>query len=181
MQKKTWPLDEVRHWLEPGPVVLISSRWQDKDNIMTLGWHTILAFSPSLVGCMISAGNASFEAIRRSGNCVINLPEASMADTVAGIGNCSGTACDKFERFRLTKEKSSRVTAPAIAECHASFECQLYDDAQVESYNFFIFGVVAAHVRPKPVWPHTLHYAGSGQFRTDGEVIDKQKLFTKVS
>ena len=181
MQKKPWPTDDVRHWLEPGPVVLISSRWQDKDNVMTLGWHTILAFSPSLVSCMISAGNASFETIRQSGECVINLPEASMVDTVAGIGNCSGTECDKFSHFGLTKEKSSRVAAPAIAECHASFECRLYDDAQVERYNLFIFEVIAAHVKPKPVWPQTLHYAGGGQFRTDGEVIDKQTLFTKVS
>jgi len=181
MQKKSWPLDDVRHWLEPGPVVLISSRWQGEDNIMTLGWHTILAFSPSLVGCMISAGNASFEAIRQSGECVINLPEAHMVDVVAGIGNCSGAECDKFARFGLTKEKSSRVTPPAIAECHASFECRLYDDAQVENYNLFILEVVAAYVKPKPVWPQTLHYVGGGQFRTDGEVIDKQQLFTKVS
>lgn len=181
MQKESWPLDEVRHWLEPGPVVLVSSRWQDKNNIMTLGWHTILAFSPSLVGCMISAGNFSFEAICRSGECVINLPEAKMAETVARIGNCSGAECDKFARFRLTAEKSSRVAAPAIVECHASFECRLYDDAQVERYNFFIFEVVAAHVKPEPVWPQTLHYAGGGQFRTDGEIIDKQERFTKVS
>jgi flavin reductase (DIM6/NTAB) family NADH-FMN oxidoreductase RutF len=34
--------------------VLVSSHWQGKHNIMTLGWHTVLEFSPSLVGCMIS-------------------------------------------------------------------------------------------------------------------------------
>lgn len=181
MQKKSWPLDDVRHWLEPGPVVLISSRWRNKDNIMTLGWHTILAFSPSLVSCMISAGNASFEAIRNSQTCVINLPDASMVDTVAGIGNCSGTTCDKFARFGLTKEKSRLAAAPGIKECHASFECRLYDDTQIDRYNVFIFEVVAAHVKPDPVWPQTLHYAGGGQFRTDGEVIDRQALFTKVS
>lgn len=181
MNKKSWPLEDVRHWLEPGPVVLISSRWQGKNNIMTLGWHTILAFSPSLVGCMISAGNLSFERIRQSGECVINLPDASLADAVAGIGNCDGDECDKFAAFDLTAEKSEQVSAPSIAECHGNFECRLYDDAMVESYNFFIFEVVAARVKPQPVWPQTLHYTGGGIFRTDGDRIDRRKLFTKVS
>lgn len=181
MKKQQWPVEDVRHWLEPGPVVLISSRWQDQDNIMTLGWHTILEFSPSLVGCMISAGNVSFERIRRSGECVINLPDAAMAETVAKIGNCSGNTTNKFAAFSLTAETSERVSAPSIAECHASFECRLYDDAMVERYNFFIFEVVAARVKPKPAWPQTLHYTGDGVFRTDGKVIERKTLFTKVS
>ncbi|POP46798.1 flavin reductase [Superficieibacter electus] len=181
MKKQQWPVEDVRHWLEPGPVVLISSRWQDQDNIMTLGWHTILEFSPSLIGCMISAGNLSFERIRNSGECVINLPDAAMADTVAKIGNCSGTNTNKFETFSLTAETSERVSAPSIAECHANFECRLYDDAMVERYNFFIFEVVAARVKPKPEWPQTLHYTGDGVFRTDGALIERRALFTKVS
>lgn len=181
MNKQPWPLEDVRHWLEPGPVVLISSRWQGKNNIMTLGWHTILEFSPSLVGLMISAGNVSHDLIRQSGECVINLPDASMADTVSGIGNCSGDRTNKFVHFDLTAEKCEQVSAPGIAECHASFECRLYDDALVEHYNFFIFEVVAAHVKPEPEWPQTLHYTGGGIFRGDGEVIDRHHLFTKVS
>ena len=115
MQKHPWPLHDVRHWLEPGAVVLISSRWQDRNNIMTLGWYTVLEFSPSLVGCMISAGNISFDMIRRSGECVINLPDAAMAETVARIGNCDGDAVDKFAAFRLTAEASEQVSAPSIA------------------------------------------------------------------
>ena len=181
MGKQPWPLSDVRHWLEPGPVVLISSRWQEQNNIMTLGWHTILEFSPALVGCMISAGNVSFPMIRNSGECVINLPDAAMAETVAKIGNCDGDKLDKFAAFRLTEEPSERVAAPSIAECHASFECRLYDDALVDSYNFFIFEVIAARVKPQPEWPQTLHYTGNGLFRTDGDVLDLHRLFTKVS
>ncbi|MCS2169763.1 flavin reductase family protein [Scandinavium sp. TWS1a] len=181
MQKKPWPLHDVRHWLEPGPVVLISSHWQGKSNIMTLGWYTILEFSPSLVGLMISSGNISFDMIRQSGECVINLPDVSLADTVARIGNCDGDQYDKFAEFGLTAEKSEHVTAPAIAECHANFECRVYDDAVVDRYNFFVMEVIAARVKPQPEWPKTLHYTGNGVFRTDGERIDKRQLFTKVS
>ena len=55
-KKHDFPVGEVRRYLEPGPIVLVTSRWQGKNNVMTLGWHTVLEFSPSLVGLMISSG-----------------------------------------------------------------------------------------------------------------------------
>ncbi len=41
---------------------------------MTMGWHTVMEFTPALIGCVISSANHSFELIRRSEECVINLP-----------------------------------------------------------------------------------------------------------
>lgn len=54
--KVDYPVSQVRRYLEPGPVVLVSSKWNGKTNIMTLGWHTVLEFSPSLVGLMTRDG-----------------------------------------------------------------------------------------------------------------------------
>src|SRR3546814_1813487 len=65
-------------------------RYQGATNIMTLGWHTILEFSPSLVGLTISGGNHSYRMIRESRECVINLPTTALTDAVVGIGNTSG-------------------------------------------------------------------------------------------
>jgi flavin reductase (DIM6/NTAB) family NADH-FMN oxidoreductase RutF len=167
----------VRRYLEPGPIVLVSSRWQGKTNIMTLGWHTVLEFTPSLVGCMISAGNHSHHMIRNSGECVINLPTTALTDTVVGIGNCSGAKIDKFAAFGLTAAPGRQVEAPLICECHASFECRLRDDALVDSYNFFIFEVVQAHVAVSPKHPETLHYTGDGVFMVAGKIISRRSLF----
>ena len=97
MKKRDFPVHDVRRYLEPGPIVLVSSKWRGRTNIMTLGWHTILEFSPSLVGLMISSGNHSHDMIRRSKECVINLPTTALIDTVVGIGNCSGSEVDKFD------------------------------------------------------------------------------------
>lgn len=177
--KKDFPVHKARRYLEPGPVVLVSSRCNGESNIMTLGWHTILEFSPSLVGCMISAGNHSHQMIRESGECVINVPTTELTDTVVGIGNSSGVEVNKFREFDLTEEKASLVSAPLIRECHASFECRLYEDALVEANNFFIFEIVAAHVAPEPDYPTTLHYTGDGIFMVAGEMIDRSELFSK--
>jgi flavin reductase (DIM6/NTAB) family NADH-FMN oxidoreductase RutF len=177
-RKKTdFPVHEVRRYLEPGPIVLVSSRWRDRTNIMTLGWHTVMEFSPSLVGCMISGGNHSFRLIRDSGECVINLPTTALTDTVVGIGNTSGAKIDKFQEFGLSAGEAQEVGAPLIRECHANFECRLHDDALVDRYNFFIFEVVKAHVAPVPKHPRTLHYTGGGVFVTAGGVVDRKALF----
>lgn len=177
VKKRDFPVSEVRRYLEPGPIVLVSSRWCDATNIMTLGWHTVMEFSPSLVGCMISSGNHSHAMIRGSGECVINLPAAELVDTVVGIGNTSGATVDKFRQFGLTAAKAGKVDAPLIAECHASFECRLHDDALVDRYSFFIFEVVKAHVAASPRHPETLHYTGNGVFMVSGKTISRRSKF----
>ncbi len=177
-QKKVdFPVEKVRRYLEPGPVVLVSSACDGERDIMTMGWHTVMAFSPSLVGCVISAGNHSFDLVRRSGECVINLPTTDLIDEVIGIGNTSGEALDKFERFKLTAEPGQAVSAPCLAECHAHFECRLVDDRLVEDYNFFVFEVVRARVAPEPVYPETLHYTGDGVFMVSGQTVDRSEQF----
>lgn len=34
--KKDFPVDGVRRFLEPGPIVLVSSAWKGEQNIMTI-------------------------------------------------------------------------------------------------------------------------------------------------
>jgi flavin reductase (DIM6/NTAB) family NADH-FMN oxidoreductase RutF len=177
MKKRDFPVSQIRRYLEPGPIVLVSSAFEGKTNIMTLGWQTVMEFTPSLVGCMIAAGNHSFEMIRRSRECVINLPTTKLTDQVVGIGNCSGATVDKFAKFGLTAAPASHVQAPLIAECAANFECRLVDDAMVHKYNFFIFEVVKAHVAASPKYPQTLHYTGDGVFMVAGKIISRRAKF----
>ena len=175
--KADFPVSKVRRYLEPGPIVLVSSRLDDRRNIMTMGWHTIMEFTPSLVGCVIASGNYSFDLVRKSRECVINLPTTALTDTVIGIGNTTGAELDKFEHFGLTAQPAEHVKAPLIAECHANFECRLADEALVDKYNFFIFEIVKAHVAKSPKHPETLHYTGDGVFMVSGKIISRRSLF----
>ena len=176
-RKKELPLHEIRRFLEPGPIVLVSSRWKGETNIMTMGWLTVMEFTPSLVGCIIAEGNYSFDLIRKSKECVINIPEADMVDTVVAIGNSDGDQIDKFDEYGLTPLESKKVKTPSIAECYANFECKLYDDRLVKDYNYFIFEVVRARVASKPKYPQTLHYRGEGVFMISGDHISRARGF----
>ena len=175
--KKDFPVSDIRRYLEPGPTVLLTSRWRDQLDIMTMGWHTVMEFSPSLIGCVIAGGNHSFDLIRKSRECVINVPTADMIDQVVGIGNCSGREVDKFLEFQLGAAQATMVNAPLIQECFANFECKLADDSLVEKYNFFIFEVVKAHVAAAPSHPQTLHYMGNGEFMLSGKNISRRAQF----
>lgn len=182
VSKVDFPVRDVRRYLEPGPVVLVSSAHGGQRNIMTLGWHVVLEFSPSLIGLMIAQGNVTHDLVRASRECVVNLPTTALLDTAAKIGNSDGgEGFDKFDAFDLTAVKGHTVDAPLIAECHASFECRLHDDALVDSYGFFIFEVVKAHVAPRPKRPQTFHYRGDGEFMVSGRHVSRKALFTKVS
>ncbi|WP_206238977.1 flavin reductase family protein [Novosphingobium terrae] len=172
-----FPVSRARRFLEPGPIVLVSSHHAGRRNVMTLGWHMVLEFTPSLVGLMISAGNHSFEMIRKSGECVINVPTAALADTIVGIGNTSGRGTDKFAHFGLTAQKGSIVEAPLIGQCPVCFECCLHDDTLVAARNLFIVEVVKAHAAVTPEEIETLHYTGGGIFRRSGGALDKRALF----
>lgn len=176
-RKHDYPTEQVRRFLEPGPVVLVGSAWNGQRDIMTLGWHMVLEFSPSLIACCISSANHSFELVRRSKQCTINLPTADLVDTVVGIGNSSGAQLDKFAHFGLTAVDGTHVEAPLIAECYASFECRLRDGRGIARHNLFVWEVVKAHVAASPKLPRTLHYRGDGKFMLSGAEISRRRLF----
>lgn len=176
-KKVDLPVHRARAYLEPGPVLLVSSSHAGERNVMTLGWHTVLEFSPSLVACMISSGNHSFDLIRDSGECVLNVPTLDLIDTVVAIGNCSGRDRDKFAELELATGEAKLVTAPLLTDCHANFECRLADDRMVDDYNLFLFEIVKAHVAPRPKHPQTLHYTGDGVFVVAGKVVSRRAAF----
>jgi flavin reductase (DIM6/NTAB) family NADH-FMN oxidoreductase RutF len=179
--KKDFPISNVRRFLEPGPIVLVSSAYQGKQNIMTMGWYMILECEPSLIGCYIWKKNQSFQMVKKSKECIINIPTAALAATVVRIGNCSGKKVDKFSTFGLTPLPAKKVAAPLIKECFANFECRLVDTSQIKKYSLFIFEVVKAHVEAAPKFPKTLHYRGDGLFMISGPTTAKYRpLFKKT-
>jgi flavin reductase (DIM6/NTAB) family NADH-FMN oxidoreductase RutF len=78
----------------------------------------------------------------------------------------------------VTPVESQEANARLIRECHANFECRLYDDALVDKYNnFFVFEVVKAHVAASTKHLQTIHYMGDGMFMVSGKIISRKSLF----
>ena len=180
MKKRDFPVHDVRRYLEPGPIVLVSSKWRGRTNIMTLGWHTILEFTPVTDRLMISSGNHSHDMIRLQQG-VRRQPADHRRSPTRWSDSATARAApvDKFEKFGLTAEPAAegRRSADQRMPRELHHQCRLHDAALVSRYNFFIFEVVKAHVAPRPKHPETLHYTGDGVFMVAGRIVSRRSLF----
>jgi flavin reductase (DIM6/NTAB) family NADH-FMN oxidoreductase RutF len=159
--------------IEPGPVVLVTTREGGKNNVMTISWTMVLDFVPVFA---ISTGewNHSFSALRTTRECVIAIPTVDLLDRVVGIGTCSGADTDKFATFRLTAVAGKVVTAPLIAECLANIECKVVDI--VSKHNIVVLEAVAAHINTARKEKRMVHAVGDGTFIVDGRRFDRRKM-----
>lgn len=169
--RKSLPLGRVYRYLEPGPVVLIATAHNKRNNVMAQSWHTMIDFEPPLVGLVLSNRNYSFEAFTKTKECTINIPTLKIAKAVAGCGNTSGRKFDKFRKFGLTPLEAAKVRAPLVKECFANFECKIADTKLADKYNFFVVEVVKAWVDPSVKNPKTIHHTGEGYFMIPGRTI----------
>jgi flavin reductase (DIM6/NTAB) family NADH-FMN oxidoreductase RutF len=177
MKKKSFPLSKVYGLLEPGPVVLITTAFKGRQNIMAMSWYTMLEFVPPLIGCVVSNRNYSFRLLKATKECVINIPTVELAEKVVGCGNTSGANIDKFKTFGLTPVPAARVSVPLIKECFANLECRVVDTSMVAGYCLFVLEVVKAWIEPAKKNPRTIHHCGHGNFMVAGKRI---KLRSKM-
>lgn len=171
MGKRSIPLETVYQFLEPGPVVLVSTQYKEKADVMTMSWHMMVDFVPPLVACIISNRNYTFSLIKKTKECVINIPTQELAKKVVAIGNCSGKTLDKFSKFDVGHEAATTVQAPLLTECYVNLECKVVDASLANKYNMFILEVVKAWRRPRKAEARTIHHTGYGTFIVDGRKI----------
>lgn len=169
---QTLALDKAFTLIEPGPVVLVATRRQGRNNLMTVSWTMVLDFTPAFA---LATGpwNYSYAALQENRECVIAIPTVDLLDRVVGIGTCSGADTDKFARFGLTPMPATQVDAPLVGECLANIECRVTDI--VERHNIVVLAGLAAHIDPLRREKRLLHAVGDGSFTVDGERLDRRQ------
>ena len=175
---KNLPLSKAFQLIEPGPVVLVTTAYKNKANVMTMSWHMVVEFTP-LIGCVISPGDYSFSALKKTKECVIAIPTVDIIEKVVDIGNCSGQDTDKFKVFKLTLRPAQKVKAPLIDECLANIECRVIDNSLVDKYGLFILEGVKAWVDADRKERRTFHAKGDGTFVVDGRTFNLRKRMIK--
>lgn len=165
---KDLPLAEVYTFIEPGPVVLLTTARGGRANVMTMSWHMMVEFTPPLIACVVSSADFSFQALRATRECVIAIPAVELAEKVVAVGNCSGRDTDKFATIGLTPRPAALVGAPLVAECFANLECRVVETRLVNRFNLFVLEVVKAWRDPAQKNPRTIHHRGYGTFAVDG-------------
>lgn len=173
MSLQEFPLSKAYTFIEPGPVVLVSTKQQEKANVMTISWLTVTDFTPRFALCT-GPWNFSFQALRETGECVLNIPTVDLMETVVQIGDCSGREVDKFQRFQLATQPAKIVQAPLLSRCLAAIECQVLHYREAD--DLFILKGVAAWYDHEHTDKRTFHAQGDGSFILDGERVNLRHL-----
>lgn len=170
MKKVEIPLLRASRLINAGPVVLITSHYKDRTNVMTAAWVTPLSFRPPLVGVAIHPARFTHDLIKKSEQFVINVPGISLLKAVEICGTYSGRDVDKFVKAGITPVDALEVDAPLVEECLGHIECVLVDTYIVGDHTLFVGQVVAASVAEgafEKVWTledeeaKPLHHLGS--------------------
>jgi flavin reductase (DIM6/NTAB) family NADH-FMN oxidoreductase RutF len=166
------PLARAFTLIEPGPVVLVTTRDGERDNVMTISWTMVVDFTPRFA-ITTGAWNHSFQALKRTRECVIAIPTVDQLDVVVGIGTCSGADTDKFAKFGLTATPGKVIEAPLIGECLANIECRVID--LVRKHDIVVLEGVAAHMAASRRERRTIHAVGDGTFVVDGRRLSRRR------
>lgn len=170
---KRIPIGKAFTLIEPGPVVFVTTTDGERDNVMTISWTMVLDFAP-VFAITTGSWNYSYAALRRTRECVIAIPTVDLIDKVVGVGTCSGSDVDKFERFGLTAVKGKLVRAPLIRECVANIECRVTDI--VRKHDIVVLQGLSAYRDEARNEQRTLHAVGDGTFIVDGRRIDRRTM-----
>lgn len=170
---KKLPLHKAFTLMESGPVVLLTTANGGKQNIMTISWTMVMDFTPRFA-FLTGPWNYSYQALKKTGECVIAIPAVDLARKVVQIGSCSGAEVNKFEKFKLTPLDAENVSAPLIKECYANIECRIVD--HIKRHNIFVLDGLLAWVDNKRTEKRFFHAIGDGRFIADGEVINHRRI-----
>lgn len=132
--------------LAPVPPALVTVSNGEEDNVLTVGWTGILATHPATTYVSIRPTRHSHGILMQSGEFVIHLPPAHLARQVDYCGTFTGGKVDKFAKCGFTKEPSSAVGAPRIAECPVALECRVKERIPLGSHDMFLAEILSVSV-----------------------------------
>ena len=131
--------------LAPVPVVLVGcgDGADFKYNLITVAWAGTVCSAPPMVAISVRPERYSRGLIESTGVFTVNIPDCALAEKVDYCGVVSGREVDKFASCGLTALPGSKVSAPIVAECPLSLECQLNHTLKLGSHIMYIGEIVA--------------------------------------
>lgn len=133
--------------LYPLPAVMVSlARPGEKPNIITIAWCGTVCTDPAMAALSIKPERYSYDILKETGECVINLTTRRLVRAADFCGVRSGRDTDKFRETGLTPVSSRHVSAPAIAESPVNIECRVEKILPLGSHHLFLVRILGVSV-----------------------------------
>ncbi len=136
--------------LYPLPAVLVTVRDREgRDNIITIAWVGTACTNPPMLYISVRPERYSYEALRETGEFVVNLTTKEMVKAVDFCGVRSGKDVDKYAQTGLNKGEASKVNVSVIEESPVNIECKVREILELGSHHMFLADVVHVTVDEK--------------------------------
>lgn len=133
--------------LNPTPVVLITSKNKaNKLNIFTVGWVSTVCTKDPIIAIGVRPERLSYEYIKESGECVINLPTRNMVKIVDYCGVVSGKKEDKIKHWNLALEEGISISTPSLKDSPVALECKVKSITPLGTHDLFLLEVLNVKV-----------------------------------
>ncbi|MDP8233514.1 MAG: flavin reductase family protein [Candidatus Saelkia tenebricola] len=181
MKKIEVPLIYANRIINHGCVILVTSKYKDKSNIITLAWQMPVSHKPKLVSIAVHKKHFSHMLITKSKEFIINIPTRTVIDAIHFCGSVSGREIDKFRKTGFTEIEARYLNAPLIKECIGHMECRVKKIYAGGDHTIFL-GEVLRVVVNEGVFDgkflrldnprvQTLHHLGENRYMVSGVVI----------
>ena len=129
-------------YLSPRKVVMVTTRLDDKDNVLPIDWHMPVSFEPKLYAICLTHNNHSAKTIRLTGEFVVNFVGAELEEKILLCGRSSGKDTDKFDLSGLGRKAASEVNAVVLTEASGYLECRVTEVREWGDHTVFVGKVV---------------------------------------
>ncbi|AGK98007.1 flavin reductase family protein [Clostridium pasteurianum] len=133
--------------LNPAPVVLVTSKnSSNKINIFTVAWVSTVCTKEPIIAMGVRPERLSYQYIKESGECVINLPTKDMVKIVDYCGVVSGKKEDKIKHFNLQLNEGISITTPSLQNSPLALECKVKSVTPLGTHDLFLLEVLNVKV-----------------------------------
>lgn len=168
----------------PRPIAWISTRSAAGAlNLAPFSYFAPITNRPPLVGVSIQkrrdAPKDTLRNIRETGEFVVNLVDAPLAERMVHTSGDWPAEVDEFALSGLTPAPCERVAVPRVAESPAAFECRLHREVAFGDAAFVVGEILLGHVADDRledgrVDPRRL--AAVGRLGADGYTVVREVL-----
>lgn len=133
--------------LNPTPVVIVTSKnSEDKVNAFTVGWISTVCTKEPILAMGVRPERLSYDYIKESMECVINLPSRDMVKFVDYCGVTSGRKIDKIKHFGYKLNDGVSINTPSIDLAPVALECKVKSITPLGTHDLFLLDVINVKV-----------------------------------
>jgi len=130
----------------PCPIVLITSKYKNIENVLAVSWAGVASSHPEYVTISIKKSRFSHTLIMKSKVFTINMINKELLKKADYCGTYSAKSVNKFEKCGFTQLAGKHINVPMIKECPINIECSVCQTLELGSHTLIIGKVIGKFI-----------------------------------